>query len=245
MTAEKAPDEATSIILKQLEKAPENSDLYLLLGNTQRLDNDHEQALISYRSALAKNPDNEQASIALGKALVELGRKNEALKAFEDMVARNLAPITGLLGIGMLHMTDGDFSGAMEKYREVLSLQDNHPIAANNLAWIITKIPDGDMGEALRLALLAKQASPNDASIADTLGWVYYKRGTNSLAIAQFEAALESRPGDPTISFHLALALHAEGRDKEAGKILEAVLETGENFTEKEEAEALLKELGR
>ena len=54
--------------------------------------------------------------------------------------------------------------------------------AANNLAWLITVSKEPDLGEALRLAMTAKQQMPNDVHIIDTLGWVHYKRGSFGLA---------------------------------------------------------------
>ena len=47
----------------------------------------------------------------------------------------------------------------------------------NNLAWLLSEVrkkPD----EALPLAVKAEQLAPNSAEVLDTLGWVYYRRGT-------------------------------------------------------------------
>ena len=112
----------------------------------------------------------------------------------------------------------------MDLYREILTLKDNYAPAANNLAWLIADSQDGDMGEALRLAMLAKQALPDDPDISDTLGWVHYKRNAYSLAITQFELALAGRPDDPTITYHLALALQGDNQIEKAKQTLETLL---------------------
>ena len=50
-------------------------------------------------------------------------------------------------------------------------------------------------------------ALPTQPNVADTLGWVHYKRKSFPLAITQFKQALESSPDDPNIRYHLALAV--------------------------------------
>ena len=94
---------------------------------------------------------------------------------------------------------------------ELSTLEPNLAAAANNLAWLLASEEGSDLGEALRLAMQAKQAFPDQPHIADTLGWVHYKRKSYSLAITQFRQALDKRPDDPIIQYHLALALYGNG----------------------------------
>ena len=149
------------------------------------------------------------------------------------------------MGIAALELAENDKAGAIAEYRKILDIKDNYAPAANNLAWLIADAPDGDLGEALRLAMLAKQAQPDDPNISDTLGWVHYKRGTHTLAVPQFELALAARPGDPTISYHLALALHGDGQIEKAREVLTVALAVGEKFDDRAKAEELLRELDK
>jgi Flp pilus assembly protein TadD len=70
----------------------------------------------------------------------------------------------------------GNLNEAKERYKKVLNLQPNSAAAANNLAWLIASEKDGDLGEALRLAMQAKQAMPEEPHIADTLGWGAFEK---------------------------------------------------------------------
>ena len=97
-----------------------------------------------------------------------------------------------------------------------------------------------DLGEALRLALVAKERFPDDPNISDTLGYIHYKRDAFDLATTQFRQALTDLPHVPTIRYHLALSLKGEGADAEALKELEIALQDGTAFPEEEEAKKLL-----
>ena len=112
--------------------------------------------------------------------------------------------------------------------------------AANNLAWMIAEEEGGDLGEAMRLALVAKEQYPEDPYIADTLGWVHYKRQSYSLALTQFVQAANDLPDNMTVQYHLALALKAEGEIDKARETLTAVLASGSEFPEKDAATKLL-----
>ena len=89
--------------------------------------------------------------------------------------------------------------------------------------------------------MLAKQAMPDEPHIADTLGYVHLKRGSYPLAMSQFQQALENRPDDPIITFHLAQAQYGKGDKDEAVATLKKALESKQEFKERAEAEALLK----
>ena len=123
----------------------------------------------------------------------------------------------------------------------MLAVQPNSPAAANNLAWLIAMEKDGDLSEALRLAMLAKQAMPDEPHIADTLGFVHLKRGSYPLAASQFQQALGNKPDDPLITFHLAQAQFGKGDKAEAIATLKKALESKQEFKERAEAEAMLK----
>ena len=105
---------------------------------------------------------------------------------------------------------------------------------------MIAESKDPDLGEALRLAMTAKQQQPDDVNIIDTLGWVHYKRGSFGLARSEFVQAVHKQDDMPILRYHLALALYGEGKKQEAVKELEKALGQNQPFTEKEEAAATL-----
>ena len=106
---------------------------------------------------------------------------------------------------------------------------------------LISHDDKGDLGEAMRLALIAKDKYPDNPSIINTLGWIHYKRKSYDLALSQFERAVTVQPEMPSFRYYLALALRAKGRMNDAKEELQKCLEQNIDFPERQEAEKLLK----
>ena len=77
----------------------------------------------------------------------------------------------------------------------------------------------------------------------DTLGWIYYKKGSYLNAIAEFQDSLEIEPDNAVINYHLGLAyLENEQRDA-AREYLEKALKVDQDFEGAEEARKALEEI--
>src|SRR5207237_42233 len=94
---------------------------------------------------------------------------------------------------------------ARKQYERALALDPQMPVAANNLAWDYAE-NGRNLDVALSLAQIAKAKLPDSASISDTLGWIYYKKGLGGLAINSFEDAVKQAPSDASIRYRLGLA---------------------------------------
>jgi len=72
---------------------------------------------------------------------------------------------------------------------------------------------------------------------------VLAKRGSYKLAIVDLAEALKKWPDQPTINYHMAVALKGLGKRDEAREYLDAALKSRASFPERQDAERLLKEL--
>jgi hypothetical protein len=103
---------------------------------------------------------------------------------------------------------------------------DNVP-TLNNLAYHLA----GDKSaaeEALSLALRVKRLDPADPSVDDTIGWAYYNRGSYSLAVEYFEAAVARQP-NARREYHLAMAYLKAGDARKARATLREGLKMDDN----------------
>lgn len=234
---------AETFIIKQLDSAPEDIRLLLVLGDLQAKQKKYDAALDTFSKAKEVSPNSPRPYLASAKVLTVAGRKDEALSKYISMLEKYPTSIAGRMGIASIYEMQGDSAKAMEHYEKALEAKEDFAPAANNLAWLIASDPKGDLGKALQLAMVAKQAHPEDPNIADTLGWVHYHRKSYSLAIAQFQQALEQVPSNPVINYHLALA-QAGSQNKDAAiRILQNLLNQNMKFRERPQAEALLSQL--
>ena len=129
--------------------------------------------------------------------------------------------------------------------RDTALLGRNAPIAGNNLAWLYAEQGKGNLDEAVRLAQGIVQRFPDVAGFADTLGWVYHKKGLHAAAIEQLQKAVAKESSSPTYRYHLGMALAAKGDKAGARREIEQALRLGEGkgFAQADEARAALASL--
>ena len=118
--------------------------------------------------------------------------------------------------IGTIYDRLKDYDKAKANYEKALRINPKLAAAANNLAWLYADKGE-NMDTALTLAQTAREQMPQDPNVADTLGWVYYKRNTYLKAISYLKEAAEKSPNNPIVQYHLGMAYHKNG-DKEAAK---------------------------
>jgi tetratricopeptide (TPR) repeat protein len=117
--------------------------------------------------------------------------------------------------LGMAYEARQREDDAIAEYERALKLDPRFAPAANNLAWLYA-----DRGEnidvALGLAQTAMEQLPNDPGVADTLGWIYYKKGAYLKAIALLRDSADKLPENAVVRYHLGMALYASGDHKSA-----------------------------
>ena len=77
---------------------------------------------------------------------------------------------------------------------------------------------------ALQLATSAKQRLPDDPSVDDTIGWIYYKKDLPSLAVRPLEDSLKKRPDVAEVLYHLGMTYAKLGDKVKARETLERAL---------------------
>jgi tetratricopeptide (TPR) repeat protein len=146
--------------------------------------------------------------------------------------------------IGILSDLQKQPAKANEAYQKVLEVDNNFAPAANNLAWNYAQY-GGNLDTAFNLAQKARAARPNDPAIADTLGWIQFKKKAYPTAIALFKESNEAfKENNPTVLYHLALAYDKNGEEELARVTVKKAISAKQDFPEAEEAKKLYAALG-
>ena len=82
---------------------------------------------------------------------------------------------------------------------------------------------------ALSYAQAARRALPNAPNTADTLGWVYYAKGTYTSARDLLEQAAKAAPEDASIQYHLGMTYKKLSDDSNATTHLKKAIELAPN----------------
>jgi tetratricopeptide (TPR) repeat protein len=227
------PDLAHARIDQAISSQPNNASLHFLKGQIYGYERNVQGAESELRRTLDVDPNYIAAYSALGALFVNTNQQDRAIAEYQKIVDRRPDNATAYTLIGMLEMNRQNIDGAIDNYRKALAHDDRAVFAANNLAWLYAEYGKGNMDEAVKLAQGIVQSNPEVPTFADTLGWVYYKKGLYGAATEQLKKAVAvdealarrvNGSPSPTYHFHLGVALAAKGDKGGARREIESAL---------------------
>jgi Flp pilus assembly protein TadD len=107
-------------------------------------------------------------------------------------------------------------------------------VASNGLARVMLHT-GGNLDVALSMAQLARKELPDSPGVADTLGWIYFRKGVYPLAVSTLQEALKLQdrnrmPDNPDIHFHLGMSYEKSEQPALARQQYEHVLRIYPNY---------------
>ncbi|WP_297793922.1 tetratricopeptide repeat protein [uncultured Marinobacter sp.] len=217
------PQKARELLQEAKKNHPDSGRPYAVEGLYFEEQGDFSQAAELYRLAFDKQPNADIAN-RYSKNLQRSGRKDEALSFLESVTDTYPDNSRLRLDLAILQQSKGEQESARLNYEKLLEAIPDNPVALNNLAWLYQETGDE---RALTLARKAYELNPDNASIADTYGWIMLKSGKHQESIAILEKAHELEPDSEEIALHLAEAYRAVGKNPEARRVLEKFGEQG------------------
>jgi Flp pilus assembly protein TadD len=175
---------------------------------------------------LSAEPKRWTAHIKLGTLYEMQGMNEAAFKHYQRAVDLNPSDASVHRAIAFVRYATNRPGEARISYRRAYELTPNDPLIANNLAYIEAEL-DGDLDFAFRTARKAQQEMPDNPAIADTIGWIYYKKGMYAAAVGVFSSLVKNYPEQPTFHLHLGFALANTGKPAAARIALETAVRAG------------------
>ena len=214
---QKQPSKAEDALRTLAAAHPNSARLQKLYGDWLRMDGNAAPAREAYRRASAADRRYLEADFALAAMDITEGKHDSARQTLNGVLQKNPRSTAALLLLGGL---ESDPLQSMARYRQVLELEPKNAIALNNLAYMMaTSDPDG----ALTYAQQAVEIAPDSAMVQDTIGWIYYRKGTFDFAVRYLEAAVRKEP-NPRRQFHLGLAYLKCGKTDQGHALMSQAL---------------------
>ena len=184
-------------------------------------------------------PEFTEPYYQLGVLYISQKKLPEAEAKLAKVIEKNDKNVGAHVLLGIVLNSVGKIDEANKEYRQVLTLSPKNPLAANNLA---SNLADGggNLDEALKFAQIAREAAPEDPNVADTLGWIYYKKGLIDTAYPLISDAARKAKNNAIIRYHHGMVLSKKGKTKEAAAELKAALALDPNFPGAAEAKKTL-----
>ena len=233
---EKAPDAALERVKRQIARVPDSGSLQDLLGRIYALRGEVALAEAAFLKALELEPNLVRTYLAIGQLYADSRKYDQSLAKLNAALRMNPKNLVALLLSGVVYERRGEISRAQEAYDKALAIDSRSAPAANNLAYLHSQ-HGGDKDKALHLAQMAREADPEEPSIADTLGWILYKRGVYQRALSLFKESASKLPGSPEIQYHLGMGYLKVGDKDAARKALTLAVNSPTSFIGKEEAQ--------
>jgi predicted Zn-dependent protease len=196
-------------------KTPNSPPLLLLAARTYATKGDNGRAEELLKRAVEIDPSFIQAYGVLGQLYVGQGKLDDARAEFQRLASARPDDVAASTMVGMLLEGQGKNDDAKKVYGTIYDRNPKAAVAANNLAFILAQ-EGTDLDRALNLAQAAKAQMPDDPTVSDTLGWVYYKKDLASLAIEPLEFSVRKDPSHAAFQYHLGFAYLRKG-DKANG----------------------------
>lgn len=200
--------------ISQLATAHRDSaPLQNLLGQWYRRTGNAGAARSAFEATKSVDPHFISADLSLAEMDIREGRNAAARQRLDGIVEAYPTDTTALLLSARADEQAGDSAAAIRRYRAVIAIDSSNLIALNNLAFLMAP---NDPDEALKYAQQAAELAPAEATIQDTLGWIFYRKGLATVAVQHLKAAVDNEP-TPRRQFHLGMTYLKTG-NREAGR---------------------------
>ena len=235
--AEKQYATALARAEKQIDKNPKLAQAWALRGKIYLEQRDFTHAETDLLKAVDLDPNLEPAYLLLAQLYVASNRQEEAIAKLSAFVEKNktVQTVPALTQLAMIQEQRKNFAAARDAYEKLLSVAPNVPLALNNLAALYSEHL-GQLDKAYDLAQKAREAIPNEPHIADTLGWILFKKGDYANALRQLQESAGKLPDQPEVQFHAGMAHYMLGEEEPARLALQKAVDAPSDFPGKDEA---------
>lgn len=231
-------DEALSLVTRLQQKFPDSQAAIAYEGEVHLAAGDGEKAVAAYDRALALGT-NRNIALRAYRILVDIGDEQPLRPLIEYLEVRPLDSVARMV-LAQEYMRAGDDDAAIAEFEKLVEAEPENAVALNNLAWLYY---EAGRSNAAEIARKAYELRPDEANIADTLGWILIETGDVSEGVEILRQAVASGGGSAEHRYHLAAGLAKLGERDAARRTLEEILADNQSFSSRNEAAALLQSL--
>jgi tetratricopeptide (TPR) repeat protein len=232
--AEKQYATAIDRVQRQIDKDPKLAQTWALRGKIYLAQRDFTHAEADLLKAIDLDPKLEPGYMLLAQLYVASNKQEQAIEKLNAFVETNkTAP--PLMQLALIQEQLKHFSAARDAYEKLLTVAANFAPALNNLAVLYSEHL-GQLDTAYDLAKKAREIAPNEPHMADTLGWILYKKGDYGNALNLLQEGAAKLPEQPEIQFHVGMAHYMLGQEGPARIALQKAADANADFAGKDEA---------
>lgn len=208
----------------------------IMQAATYMQDNKYDQAIGSFKKALALDPQNATAYNYLGKIYLSQGKNADAIKSYQQLAQLQSNPyladnsssapseVDAHVSLGNAYLQDKQYAASEKEFKTAARLDPTNPLPDYTLG--LQYANTNRLAEAETQFLKVKKISPKDGNVYYALGMLYNKQGRYEDAVASLEKALTLKKNMPAANYELGVAYDALGRSEDAQKQLSILQNT-------------------
>ena len=241
----KEPTLALDVLRTAVKAEPESRELLRGLARVLMIQKLYTQAEETLNKILAKNPADLEIKSDLGDLFVRAGDLKRAEAQYAELKRKAPQLPIGYVKFSELYIKQGQTDKALNELEQAYKRNPESWRVCNDLAYLLSEKSQSaaSLDRALTLAQKAQTLSPEELTVSDTLGWVYYKKGDFKRALEVITKIQAAVPGSPVLNYHLGMAQYKAGKLPEAKESLKKSLASNEQFAGRNEAEKIIKTL--
>lgn len=194
------------------EAAPNDPQLWFLLGYAARLDGKYGQSVDAYRKGL-KITSTLDAQAGLAETYAAMGHTGEAVTLLKQVVTADPRRGADLLMLGNLYLDTRDYNNALDT---LMKAERAAPGARPELLLAITYERLNQMDKASHYLEMAKSRAPNNPDVERSLADYYRTSGQYDKAVDELKAI---RNPSPDIVAELAYSYQLDGKPEDAAQL--------------------------
>jgi len=207
LCAQGQQDQALAYLEDSIATHPDWPYIHHIYGLILLSTGKQQEAVKAFETAIKLAPDMKESYLQLFK-----GYRNDSEK-LEKILLQAIGKINNfeeaMTTLASHYVEKNRAEKATVLLEDALARTPSSPLLANNLACLYLDHQPDKINEAMRLATLAYDKESNNAAIADTLGWAYYKKDNLVRAGWLLKEAAALKPDNPKILYHLGIVQQA------------------------------------
>ncbi|HRI86286.1 MAG TPA: tetratricopeptide repeat protein [Ignavibacteria bacterium] len=187
---------------KALMLADTTKDVFVNIGFSFYQEGLSEEAISVLDKGLSVYPEDFRMNFIKGLVLQGSGNEKDAVKYYETALISNPGDINTLSSLALIYDNQKQYEKSTETYEKALKIDPYNALILNNYAYNLSE-RDTDLEKALKMAKIAVEKEPDNASYLDTIGWIYFKMKKYKLAEEFIGKSLQINPNSAVVLEHM------------------------------------------
>ena len=198
-------------------------------------ENNLDQAITTFRSALVQNPKNTRATEGLSNALTAKGIETAgdannaaAIPLFEEATKLDKQNDVAYAKLGAIYDAKGDDEKAVANYEKALAINPEYTLVYPALG--IAYLEKDDIAKGEDALIKSEKAGIDSADVQFLRGLLYFKQNKNEAALAAFDKAIAADGRFAEAQYYRGRILDRQGRQDQAIAAYKQTLRTDPTF---------------